>query len=302
MTLVFVAAVTVCLAHQSAAQPTWGYGLQFDGTDDYVETAAAVIPDSGDFTVECWAFCPTAPNSACEILSQGSAGNAFYLGRDAANNVRLGDSWVATDIPFPLGAWHHLAVVKTADSTCLYIDGVLRTNRVFTLANPAASTGLRIGGQYGELGEDWPGRIDEVRVWNVARTQEEIQAGYNHPLTGNEMGLRALYRFDEAAGVRVYDATTNHLDGTLMNRPRWAPSYWWPTLALNGPNPLTNQQFQPFVDPGAVVKGSAVAIAAGFDISLALKSDGTVVNWGIGTSNRPPPTGLSDVVSLAAGS
>jgi hypothetical protein len=47
---------------------------------------------------------------------------------------------------------------------------------------------------------------------------------------------------------------------------------------------------------------NVVAIAAGYDFSLALKADGTVVGWGDNASNQiTVPSGLTNVVAIAAG-
>jgi len=43
------------------------------------------------------------------------------------------------------------------------------------------------------------GRLDEFRIWKVARTQAEIQAHMNHPLLGTEPNLVAYWPFDELA-------------------------------------------------------------------------------------------------------
>jgi hypothetical protein len=67
-------------------------------------------------------------------------------------------------------------------------------------------------------------------------------------------------------------------------------------------NPLTWICHDTFVDPGAIVSGSPITIAAGYYHSLALKADGTVVGWGrnnYGQTN--PPAGLNNVVAIAAG-
>ncbi|MCL5280335.1 MAG: hypothetical protein M1376_10560 [Planctomycetes bacterium] len=41
--------------------------------------------------------------------------------------------------------------------------------------------------------------LDEIRLWNVARSPEEIRAALNTPLTGKEPGLVAYWDFDDAA-------------------------------------------------------------------------------------------------------
>ena len=203
----------------SAAPAAPEYGLKFDGIDDHVETSAAVIPTSGNFTVEFWALCPAAPSSYREIISQGGAGNACYIGTDQSNNIRLGDSWgtVSPAVPFPAGAWHHFALVRDAGSAAFYIDGMLKASRAGAMANPAASTGLRFGRQYGGYGEYWPGSIADVRVWNRALGAAELQ----QPLTGGEANLVAWWQFRETAGTTCVPGGTTGAVGTLANGPLW---------------------------------------------------------------------------------
>jgi len=59
--------------------------------------------------------------------------------------------------------------------------------------------------------------IDEVRIWNVARTPAQIQTYMTQPVTRTAPGLVANWRFNEGRGVYVYDSTPNHADGYLGN-------------------------------------------------------------------------------------
>jgi hypothetical protein len=67
------------------------------------------------------------------------------------------------------------------------------------------------------------GSIDEVRVWNVARTQAEIQASMNQQLTAGT-GLIGRWGLNEAAGTNAADSTTPAENGTLTNGPVWSTS------------------------------------------------------------------------------
>ncbi|MGB9604223.1 MAG: LamG domain-containing protein, partial [Limisphaerales bacterium] len=135
------------------------YSLRFDGTDDWVTFNSGVIPSSGDFTVEAWVYGESAPGYR-EVISQGSAGNAFYLGYDYNKNIRVGDGWQSAPVLFPLYQWVHIAVVKTASNTYLYTNGVLAAVRGSAIPNPTQTTALRIGRQYGGYEEYWYGNID----------------------------------------------------------------------------------------------------------------------------------------------
>jgi subtilisin-like proprotein convertase family protein len=212
-----------------ADTPTAGTtsALRLDGVDDYVVVSPGpVIPISGDFTVEAWAFLNPGATGAREILSQGTGGNAFYIGM-ANGVVRAGDTWLnPNNIPFPVGVWTHFTVVKSGSGAFLYTNGVLVASIGSGVANPV-DTEFRIGRQYGGFGEYWAGRIDDVRVWNVARTESDIRRTMTVPLIGNEPGLRAYYRFDESSGIIAYDSAPSTStqggpqDGYLKSGASW---------------------------------------------------------------------------------
>lgn len=61
------------------------------------------------------------------------------------------------------------------------------------------------------------GDMDEVRVWNKALSQAEINAAMHHELGGTENNLVAYYNFNEANGNSVHDSGPNGFDGTLNN-------------------------------------------------------------------------------------
>jgi alpha-tubulin suppressor-like RCC1 family protein len=71
-----------------------------------------------------------------------------------------------------------------------------------------------------------------------------------------------------------------------------------PILVLRSPDDLTNECHTVFNDPGAYVITPLAGIAAGDQYSMALKSDGTVADWGNGPH---VPAGLSNVTAIAAG-
>jgi len=61
------------------------------------------------------------------------------------------------------------------------------------------------------------GVIDEVRIWSTSRSAAQIGATLNASLSGNEPGLAALWKLEEAGGSAVQDATANNNDGTIIS-------------------------------------------------------------------------------------
>jgi hypothetical protein len=59
------------------------------------------------------------------------------------------------------------------------------------------------------------GDIDEVRIWNLARTPADIQAAMNVRLSGTLGGLVAYYRLNDGSGQTVTDSSGNARNALL---------------------------------------------------------------------------------------
>jgi hypothetical protein len=113
------------------------------------------------------------------------------------------------------------------------VNGTVRSTKMSSGNRlQTARTELTIGGN--PRGSYFNGTIDKFRVWNVARSAAEIMTTMGKTLAGNETGLTAYYKFNEAAGATTAaDSVTSngHMahDGTLMatmtnQRPTFIPS------------------------------------------------------------------------------
>lgn len=188
--------------------PGSGNALAFDGADDYLEATTPVIPQSGEFSVSVWAKNNVALAGYREIMSQGAN---FYLGF-GGTAIRVGDAWGNAGT-FPSdGAWHNYTVTRSETNTFLYIDAALVGSKGSAIPNPTA-VNLRVGRQYGTNAEFWSGEIDEVRVFNIALSEEEVLDWHNRAAFGTEWELNASYDFNEGTpcgynpGTQVLDAS-----------------------------------------------------------------------------------------------
>jgi hypothetical protein len=122
-----------------------------------------------------------------------------------------------------LNAWHHLADTYDGAAMKIYIDGVLANSQAQTGTIAANANALVLGNQTG-FSEYFGGYADEVRVWNVARTQAQIQSSKNIELNpATQTGLVSYYTLNQgiAAGsnaglATVMDVKGNN-NGTLSN-------------------------------------------------------------------------------------
>jgi len=75
------------------------------------------------------------------------------------------------------------------------------------------------------------GEIDEIRIWDITRTAQEIQDTTNRPLIGNEPGLVGYWKMDEGDGQQVVDSSSGGIVGVLgttqnaeSSDPEWVES------------------------------------------------------------------------------
>jgi subtilisin-like proprotein convertase family protein len=185
-----------------------GRALSFNGVSNFVGVLSDVLPNKGSFSFECWLSAPSNAGPRA-IVSKGSGTNVFSVALDAAGRVQVAGLW-NTGVQFPFGAWHHLAVVRQTNDVILYFDGVARANRGSTLPLPTPFTPFFLGYD-AAVTNNWLGGMDEVRVWNVARSAAEIAQNQNTRFTGAEAGLAALWHFDEGNGTNALDAAPHGL-------------------------------------------------------------------------------------------
>lgn len=210
-----------------------GNALDFDGTNDYVSLPSVGLGGSNAITLEAW----VNPNSFnddsgddANISSVVSAGDETALirigdGGNIDNNqaqfaIKAGSTAYKVNSATRLNAneWYHIVGVYTGSKINIYINGVLdgsadASGTVVTNSNNTVIGTYANGVDRREL----DGQIDEVRIWNIARSATDIQTNMNQALTGNETGLVAYYNFDHTTGTTLTDNSTNSYNGTLRN-------------------------------------------------------------------------------------
>ena len=102
------------------------------------------------------------------------------------------DRWLSTPgITAEAGIWQHIAVVYNGTNVDVYKNGQLGFNSNTTTFSDNTSGPMTVGDA-----TFW-GQLDEVRIWDVPRTQGDIQADLYGSVVGNEPGLLAYWRFDQ---------------------------------------------------------------------------------------------------------
>jgi hypothetical protein len=204
----------------------------FNGTN-----AVITIPENSSLditsaiTLEAWIYA-TKNSGVQDVVSKSSntINNGYIFPRTDdgwAHTVfylNVAGGWKTLAAVYPsLNAWHHLAATYDGATMSVYIDGVLAASQAETGTIATNSNALALGDQTG-YSEYFGGTADEVRLWNIARTQAQIQAAMGMELNPSiQTGLVSYYNFDQGIAAGTNTGLTTLIDqsgnnnGTLAN-------------------------------------------------------------------------------------
>jgi len=220
--------------------------LNFDGVDDKV-SFSSIATVSGAFTVQTW-IRPTDFTKTMHVLSTKFAGGyGFDLQLKQGNtihaNIGSANAWLsnAADVTYDYsaGRWMHIAYAVSATGYQIYVNGSLMQNGTFagTPLFMDANHLLQLG-YNGAENTYFKGDMDEVRIYNKALNEAEINKEMMSSATSLPLDLVAHYNFDQ--GVPSLNNTTktsledqgaNGLNGVLNgfdlngNTSNWIESY-----------------------------------------------------------------------------
>jgi hypothetical protein len=178
----------------------------------------------------------SGPNGQNQVIvyngNSSNSGYGFIVYSGGGDKVAIllgGVAFLTSDANLTQARWQHVAAVRSVGVWSLYIDGVSRplTDTAATPRAPAAATS--IGSQHAG-GELFNGVIDDVRIWNYARSAAQMDSTRNFELRGDEDGLAAYWRLNEgyepstgAPRMAAVDASGRGQTATIQGRPSW----WW---------------------------------------------------------------------------
>ncbi|NNG27032.1 MAG: T9SS type A sorting domain-containing protein, partial [Ignavibacteriaceae bacterium] len=245
---------------------TNGFALQFDGTDDRLDCGneSSLQITGNKITLEAWINVnefKSQPFAGSVIVKDQGGIDAGYMIRCGGNgiiNFNIGTgSWNEINTPansVQLNSWQHVAAIYDGTSMRIFVDGEIaaQTNISGLNIGNAINSNLLIGESPGFPGRVFNGKIDEVRIWNVARSQSQIQSTMNTILTQEyysspDSGLVGYWRLDEATGQTAEDLSYYGNDATLgtsinpdASDPTWVQAN---ILILNLEDEINNNPF-----------------------------------------------------------
>ncbi len=206
MRIVWIAVAFLAISTAAFAQPSGQYlRLQGFPQHGYIEIPHDVLLDTPAMTVEAWVSVRDAHAGACSSIVGKGWTTSWWLGVcsttmrsyfNGTTSLRDGG-----DIPTTSTVWIHVAAVTDGTTRKHYINGNLVSQGPES-PRTTSTTNLRIGSDvsYAFTPE---GGIDDLRIWKVARTQQQIRDTMFAPyapeasdVTGQFQSLEAWYRFE----------------------------------------------------------------------------------------------------------
>ncbi len=203
-----------------------GNALVFNGTSQYVQVASATdLTLGGDHTLEVW-FKADVLSGLQGLISKYQTSDAYgWFLRLNGTDVEF-EGLATSGLGLQVDTWYHLAAVNSGGSLTLYVNGAAvaltgTTSPVYINTDP-----VRLGSDFS--GSYFTGRMDEVRVWNRALSEQEVRESMHLTLDGTQIGLIAYYDFDETSGTTLPDRSQSAAvhNGTLtgMTGTEWTAS------------------------------------------------------------------------------
>lgn len=226
--IIFTLSIFFLLSTSQYAQNN--HTLDANGTNNYVQVNDFEL--GGNFTISFWLKCNASslvnfeeriisfgPSPRLELGIDNDGENDFWL-FDAASNTTLSFGPNLRD-----DAWHHVAFVRSDTERTIYVDGE-EEGQYFANATIVYGSFFRMNAWTGGLSTStfFNGKLDEVRIWSVAKTTEEIVENMSCQLSGEEDNLIAYWNFDQGTPgednlteTTLIDLSNNGRDGTLLN-------------------------------------------------------------------------------------
>jgi hypothetical protein len=230
-----------------------GTGVDFGTGNAYVTFGVAPDLELPQFTIECWfkrEGTGTTANSGSGGLTaiplvtkgRGEADGSnkdmnYFLGIRSSDNVLAADfEDAATGLNHPItgvtpiveGIWYHAAATYNGTKWQLFLNGGLEAE-LNVGATPRADSiqHAGLGAALNSTGipeGHFDGVLDEIRIWNYARSLAEIQSTIDTEVTSAQAGLLARWGLNEGAGTAVNGSAGTSVNGTITGTGfNWVP-------------------------------------------------------------------------------
>jgi hypothetical protein len=201
------------------------YCLYFDGQDDKV-----IVYDNDDdmdnisdqITLEAWIYLESLEDLVARIIdrSDNQLDDRYVIEVYKQNqqpivhlNINRNSLWSQ---PISLKRWVHIAGTYDGENLRMFIDGALHDSLTVETIMTVNESDILIGhgGLNSEYSGAFHGYLNELSIWNIARTQEQLQQDMKENIDSSQSGLVCYWPVKTGTGQRLVDSKRN-ADGQL---------------------------------------------------------------------------------------
>ena len=210
-------------------------GLQFNGIVNYVDCGRNdlfIILEQ--LTISAWVKIDDPEDGSWRSIMESKHSHyhdpeGYEMAYDAEDNRLLlmgsGGDYAEASVDFDT-EWHHVAGTINGTTGTIYVDGVDITTDSSVSALLTTNESLRIGAD--NMGLDFEGMLDEVRLYNAALSAGDIATMYDLEKDGNPSNVRpddlvGHWAFDETANAIAYDSSPNNRHCNLQHWRHYYP-------------------------------------------------------------------------------
>jgi hypothetical protein len=202
-----------------------GNALNFGGAAYVAIPEGSAIDSLGTapFTLEAWVY--PRPRAGDLSIIRDHHDYSLYLNNARhlvayvypAGDRAEEDPWARAEsaVEVTNEQWHHVASVWNGTTIQLYVDGNPVASPTLMQNAFGETATMQIGANAYVPGQGFDGMIDEVRIWNTARTATDIRSTMFQQLVGNESNLAGYWPFTESTGMTTADVSGHGNNGTF---------------------------------------------------------------------------------------
>ena len=185
-----------------AAQPYGAFLVKGSGHGFVEVPASSAFDFTTGFTFEAWVSGSDA--GPCTSIAGKNYTQAWWIGvcGTTLRSYIKGTASLFDGGTVQANTFQHIAVTYDGAVRKHYVDGELVASKVETGPMTTSTSPMRFNSD--SLWQfSYATTLDEVRIWNVARTQDQIRAGINTTINAPQAGLVAVYHLDGNAADAI---------------------------------------------------------------------------------------------------
>lgn len=195
----------------------------FSGVDNAIGVGNLSTMTSTDFTFTCWFYHDdTWSSKSWETIFGGPSGFELQAKNSSTNSpVIYLYSWGKGNFTYELNKWNHLAMVRTASDTKIYLNGELK---ITGSAGSIPNGNYFVGSWRDATSQNFKGKMCDVRIYDNALSPQEIKEiskglVLHYPLNDNnlESTVNIFSTTNNGSGIAV-DCTSTTMTGYHPNQ------------------------------------------------------------------------------------